>query len=109
VQTHVPGLAEASGLAAYVLAINALAFVAFAWDKHCARNGMWRISERTLLLLALIGGSAGAIAGQRVLRHKTRKEPFRTNLMVIAGLQVIALVAVSVPDVRNALWDLLGA
>lgn len=96
-------------IAAYVLAINALEFLAFAWDKHCARKGMWRISESTLLLLALIGGSLGAIAGQRVLRHKTRKEPFRTKLLVIAGLQVIALVALIFPDVRNALWGILGA
>jgi uncharacterized membrane protein YsdA (DUF1294 family) len=95
-------------IAAYVLAINALEFLAFAWDKHCARKGMWRISESTLLLLALIGGSAGAIAGQRVLRHKTRKEPFRTNLLVIAGLQVIALVALAFPDIRNALWNFLS-
>lgn len=95
-------------IAAYVLAINTLEFLAFAWDKHCARKGMWRISESTLLLLALIGGSVGAIAGQRVLRHKTRKEPFRTNLLVIAGLQVIALVALAFPDVRNALWNFLG-
>ena len=96
-------------IAAYVLAINALEFLAFAWDKHFARTGMWRISESTLLLLALIGGSIGAIAGQRVLRHKTRKEPFRTTLLVIAGLQVIALVALTFPDVRNALWEFIGA
>ena len=96
-------------IAAYVLAINVLEFVAFAWDKHCARKGMWRISESTLLLLALIGGSVGAIAGQRILRHKTRKEPFRTSLLVIAGLQVMALIASAFPEVRNVLWDFLGA
>lgn len=96
-------------IAAYVLAINVLEFFAFAWDKHCARKGMWRLSEDTLLLLALIGGSVGAVAGQRILRHKTRKEPFRTNLLVIAGLQVIALIALAFPEVRNALWEFLGA
>ena len=95
-------------IAAYVLAINALEFVAFAWDKHRARKGMWRISESTLLLLALIGGTVGAIAGQRILRHKTRKEPFRTKLLLIAGLQALALVALAFPEARNALWDLLG-
>jgi uncharacterized membrane protein YsdA (DUF1294 family) len=96
-------------IAAYVVAINALEFVAFAWDKRCARKGMWRISEGTLLMLALIGGSVGAFAGQRILRHKTRKEPFRTKLLVIAGLQVIALIALAFPEARNALWDFLGA
>jgi uncharacterized membrane protein YsdA (DUF1294 family) len=96
-------------IAAYVLAINALEFVVFAWDKHCARKGMWRISESTLLLLAVIGGTIGAIAGQRILRHKTRKEPFRTKLLVIAGLQVVALIALAFPEARNAFWDFLGA
>jgi uncharacterized membrane protein YsdA (DUF1294 family) len=86
-----------------------LEFAAFAWDKHRARKGMWRISENTLLLLALIGGSLGAFAGQRILRHKTRKEPFRTKLLVIAGLQVVALVALAFPEARNAFWDFLGA
>jgi uncharacterized membrane protein YsdA (DUF1294 family) len=95
-------------LAGYLAGINSLCFLAFAWDKHCARNGMWRISEGTLLTLALVGGTVGAVAGQKMLRHKTRKEPFRTYLLLIAALQVIALAALSFPQVRSALWEIVG-
>ena len=46
-------------------AVNAAAFVLFMLDKYLASEGMRRIPESTLLLVALIGGSAGAIAGQQ--------------------------------------------
>ena len=69
--------------------VNAAAFVLFMLDKHLASEGMRRIPESTLLLVALIGGSAGAIAGQQYWRHKTRKEPFRTMLFGIAIVHVM--------------------
>jgi uncharacterized membrane protein YsdA (DUF1294 family) len=97
---------EVLAAAFYAAAINLAAFLAFAWDKHCARKGKRRISERTLLLLALLGGSVGAVIGQRTLRHKTFKEPFRSNLRLIVVLQVAAAVALSFPQVREALWEL---
>ena len=75
----------------WLFAANVIAFGAFGHDKHLAREGAWRISEQTLLLLALVGGSIGAIAGQRYFRHKTRKEPFRTLLYAIPVLQIIAI------------------
>ncbi|RAK58704.1 DUF1294 domain-containing protein [Phenylobacterium hankyongense] len=77
--------------ALYLLAINLVAFAAFAADKARARRGDRRIRERTLIVLAALGGSPGAIAGQQLLRHKTRKEPFRTVLWLIAGTQATGL------------------
>jgi uncharacterized membrane protein YsdA (DUF1294 family) len=71
--------------------VNAAAFVLFMLDKHLASEGMRRIPESTLLLVALIGGSAGAIAGQQYWRHKTRKEPFRTMLFGIAIVHAMLL------------------
>jgi uncharacterized membrane protein YsdA (DUF1294 family) len=71
---------------------NLAAFFAFALDKRRAENGARRISERTLLTFAFYGGSLGALLGQHVFRHKTRKEPFRTYLLVIASCH-IALAA----------------
>lgn len=69
----------------YLLAINAAAFAAFAVDKQRAIDDQRRIPERTLLKIALIGGALGAVAAQQMLRHKTRKEPFRTQLWLIAA------------------------
>ncbi len=75
----------------------------FAWDKYCARNCMWRVPEGTLLGMALIGGTIGAVAAQYALRQKTREEPLRTQLYLIAGLQVVALGAVASPAVQDAM------
>ncbi|MFW8645371.1 DUF1294 domain-containing protein [Rhizobium beringeri] len=77
------------------LALNLLVFSIYFMDKQAARHGRWRISERTLLILALIGGSLGALAAQQLLRHKTRKEPFRSILAAILILHgaLIALMA----------------
>ena len=78
-------------IAVLLIILNLTTFVLFYYDKHAAQDRLWRISEGTLLLIALIGGSAGAIVGQQVMRHKTRKEPFRTMLYSIPVLQVIAI------------------
>src|SRR4051812_22763787 len=79
-------------IAAYVVAVNAATFAAFAWDKHRARSGGWRVPERTLLSMAAVGGAIGALLAAQVLRHKSYKEPFRTQLRSIAALQLVALV-----------------
>jgi uncharacterized membrane protein YsdA (DUF1294 family) len=74
-----------------LLILNASSFVLFMLDKHLAEERQRRIPESTLLLVALIGGSAGAIAGQQYWRHKTQKEPFRSMLFSIAGIQILFL------------------
>lgn len=58
------------------LALTLITFLVFAWDKRAARLNRWRIRERTLHMLTLIGGFAGALAAQSLLRHKTRKAAF---------------------------------
>jgi uncharacterized membrane protein YsdA (DUF1294 family) len=78
---------SAMPLGLWLAAINLLAFGSFGFDKRRAIRGGRRIPERTLLLLALIGGSPGALAARRVFRHKTRKQPFATLLMLIVAVQ----------------------
>jgi uncharacterized membrane protein YsdA (DUF1294 family) len=71
-----------------VLLINAWTILLFWMDKSRARAGTWRIPESNLLGLALIGGTPGAFLARRLFRHKTRKQPFSTHLLLIAALQV---------------------
>ena len=91
----------------YFVAVNLASAVAFAWDKYCAVKGQWRVSESTLLAIAAIGGSIGAIVAMRLLRHKTQKEPFKTSLRLVVVMQVIVLAALCVPSVRDAGWKFL--
>ena len=60
-----------SYLAYYLLAINAVTFIVYGIDKYKAKKAKWRISEATLLLLAVLGGSIGAWIGMKVWHHKT--------------------------------------
>ncbi len=76
--------------AALFLALNLFSFSIYFLDKQAARHGRWRVSERTLLTIAFLGGSLGAVVAQRTLRHKTRKEPFRSILMGIVFLHCAA-------------------
>ncbi|KQV31783.1 hypothetical protein ASC97_19065 [Rhizobium sp. Root1203] len=75
-------------------ALNIFVFSIYFVDKQAARNGRWRISERTLLMLAFFGGSLGAISAQRLLRHKTQKEPFRSFLQGIVVLHVLLVLGI---------------
>lgn len=91
-----------------LLLINMLTFAAYGWDKYCARKKLWRISESTLLFMALLGGSYGALFAQQWFRHKTRKEPFRTILYTIAIVQFSFIALYMMPPVRNALTEMFG-
>jgi len=74
---------------AFALAlINFLSFAAFGIDKARAEAQQRRIAEATLLNLAFLGGTPGAYAGRALFRHKTRKQPFSSQLHGIAGLQL---------------------
>ena len=80
----------------WLATMNVVAFIAFGIDKACARAGHRRISEATLLTWAMVGGTAGAFAGRAVFRHKTRKQPFSSQLFNIAVLQVAAVVGLAI-------------
>ena len=76
----------------YLGTINLAAFAAFASDKRRAIDGARRVPEGALLQLAILGGTSGALAAQQLLRHKTHKEPFRTQLWLIAAAQAVILL-----------------
>ena len=76
----------------YLLAINAVAFIMYGIDKYKAKKAKWRISEATLLLLAVLGGSIGAWIGMKVWHHKTMHKKFKYGIPAILLMQ-IALMA----------------
>lgn len=60
----------------YFIEMSLIAYIAYAADKSRARKGRWRIRERTLLLLGLLGGAPGALAAMKRFRHKTKHNSF---------------------------------
>ena len=77
-----------SCLAYYLLAINAVAFIMYGIDKYKAKKDKWRISEATLLLLAVLGGSIGAWMGMKVWHHKTMHKKFKYAIPAILLIQI---------------------
>ena len=78
----------------YVGVMTLVAFLAMGWDKLCAKRDARRVPEKTLFLLAIIGGSIGSIAGMYAFRHKTRHWYFKIGLPLILILQIAAIIAV---------------
>ena len=73
----------------YLIIVNILAFFAMYIDKKRAKMGKWRIKEHTLFILALIGGSIGAIIGMYTFRHKTKKAKFFIGFPVILIVEIL--------------------
>ncbi|WP_159953292.1 DUF1294 domain-containing protein [Rhizobium sp. 18065] len=86
-------------VAAIAALYNVVVFCIYAFDKFSARQGGWRIRESTLIGLAVAGGGFGAFLCQRLLRHKTRKPPFRLLLPTLFVLQsAFGLILLLVPE-----------
>lgn len=79
----------------YIIAINIVAFIVYANDKMRAERGRWRTPEAALLIIAAVGGAAGAWIAMHVFRHKTRKVKFRYGVPALFVLHVIILIAIN--------------
>jgi uncharacterized membrane protein YsdA (DUF1294 family) len=73
----------------YILAINLLGWLLFGIDKLKAKCGWWRIPERVLICVAILGGSAGAYCGMWIFRHKTQHRKFTWGIPLIFLCQVL--------------------
>ena len=78
----------ANALLYYLIVINVVTFLVYGIDKWKAKQGSWRISEATLLMLAVIGGTIGALLGMQVWRHKTMHLKFKYGLPLILLAQI---------------------
>ena len=76
----------------YLILINAIGFFIMLVDKRKAIKNRWRIPEKTLFLIALAGGSMGALAGMYCFRHKTKHKRFTIGILFILFLQLVLLV-----------------
>ena len=78
----------------YLLIINIIAFIMYGIDKWKAHRKQWRISEKMLLFLAVIGGSAGALAGMYIFNHKTLHKKFTIGVPLILVIQVMIFICI---------------
>ena len=85
----------ANALLYYLIVINILTFAVYGIDKWKAKQGSWRISEATLLILAVIGGTIGALLGMQVWRHKTMHKKFKYGLPLILLAQIALIYLIS--------------
>ena len=81
----------ANALLYYLIVINVVTFLVYGIDKWKAKQGSWRISEATLLILAIIGGSIGALLGMKIWHHKAMHKKFKYGLPLILIIQIILI------------------
>ena len=76
----------------YLVVINIIGFLAMWIDKKKAEKGRWRIQEKTLFMITVLGGGIGTISGMYTFRHKTQKLAFTIGLPGILILEIVAII-----------------
>lgn len=83
-------------ISALLTIIGGMSFLLFAMmgiDKALAKRGAWRVPEKTLFLLALLGGALGGIIGMYFFRHKTRHTSFKAGLPMMLIVNIACCIA----------------
>lgn len=75
----------------YIVCLNLVTFVIMFADKRQAIKHQWRIPEKTIFLLSLLGGSLGSLCGMYIFRHKTKHLSFRILLPIFLILNIIVI------------------
>lgn len=94
----------------YLLLVNVLAFIVYGVDKYKAVHGKWRISEASLLLMAVIGGGVGAWLGMKVWHHKTHHLKFKYGVPAIVVVHLVLFIGMLhiFPTFHSYLHSLTG-
>ncbi|WP_099158722.1 DUF1294 domain-containing protein [Virgibacillus ndiopensis] len=79
----------------YIIGINIVGFLLMGIDKQKAKKHIWRISEKTLWITAIIGGALGSFLGMKSFRHKTKHTLFRIGMPLLTILQLVTYVYIS--------------
>ncbi len=82
-------------LTIYAVVINLVSFIIMGWDKRAAIKDQFRISESTLFILAIIGGSIGSLLGMKIWHHKIRKIKFLIGMPLVLLLQIVLLFLIT--------------
>lgn len=91
----------------FYMAVSLLTFSIYAFDKSAAKRGAWRTSENSLHVLSLVGGWPGALVAQTNLRHKSKKQPFRTIFWVTVLINCVCFVSLFTPKGTSVLHTIL--
>ena len=76
----------------YLIVVNIIGFLIMLIDKKKAEKGKWRIQEKTIFIVTLLGGGIGTISGMYIFRHKTKKLQFTVGLPVITILEILGII-----------------
>ncbi len=76
----------------YLCVINMMGFVLMGLDKWKAKHKKWRIAERTLFLVGIVGGSPGCWLGMYIFRHKTKHWQFVVGMPAILAIQAAVIL-----------------
>ena len=76
----------------YLIIINIIGFLVMYIDKQKAKKGKWRIPEKTIFIITVLGGGIGTISGLYAFRHKTQKLHFTIGLPTITILEIIGVI-----------------
>ncbi|WP_340820165.1 DUF1294 domain-containing protein [Methanolobus sp. WCC4] len=82
---------------AYLLLVNLVAFALMGIDKRKAKKNKYRISEKTLFMSAIVGGSVGSLIGMYFFRHKTRHPQFQIGMPLILLIHIYILIRFLMP------------
>jgi len=75
----------------WLLAVTAITFLTYGYDKLIAGTGATRVPEKALLTLAFTGGTVGALLGMQLFHHKTSKESFLERFWLVVAVQIVAV------------------
>ena len=75
----------------YLLIVNAVGFLVMLYDKYLAKNNLWRIPEKSLFGIAIMGGSLGCLCGMYTVRHKTKHKSFTLGIPTILLAQIFLI------------------
>ena len=84
-------LENIKNISIYLIVVNIIGFLSMGVDKFKAQKNFWRIKEKTLFIIAVIGGSIGSIIGMYTFRHKTKHMSFVIGMPIILTVQVVVI------------------